>query len=379
MTMHKPRRSRVMRIHISRAFGSLSDKRRCEKLVRAAVTRALHDFDNGSKPCYTIRDKLDDFLGERIAGIDCKPCNARTAALYRRRLMMFDGVFHSATLDAISLEEVKGWMKRRLTKPRRGDSVSGDAVNAEIGALKTFARWAQANGFAPDSLPLLLAPRIQSTGKMAGKNWRPPEAMDMDPLLDIIDAVKAERRDIGLFFQGMLYFNLRPSEAAALKRADLRLPAGGRDGSLKVFRIKTHQPQTLPVPHASFAHGWARECLELARLTLSRVGDGTPLIISITGRSRRNPHGWTTDTLDKATARVCAKLGIKLSRPYIIRHSVISWLDEQPDVAAAAISAHASHLKSTTTDGYKHRKAAHAKPAFVAIESLMKSRYTKTG
>lgn len=373
------KRRRVVHVHFQKACKSLPDERRLRKLAQSAWAQALHKFENGQKPCITIREKLEDFLEERIQGIDCKPCNERTAALYRRRLMMFDKAFHSVPLDAYSREDVIKLMKRRLTKPRRGDTITGDTVNAEVGALKTFARWAQANGLAPDPLPLLLVPRIQSTGKMAGKNWRPPEAMDMDSLLDVIDAIKAVRRDIGLFFQGMLYFNLRPSEAAALKRADLRVPMGGKDGNLKVFRIKTHQHQTLSVPFDSFAHEWVKECMVLARDTFTHVAGGSPLIICISGRSQRNPQGWTTDTLDKATARVCAKLGIRLSRPYIIRHSVISWLDDQPDVAAAAISAHASHLKSTTTDGYKHRKAAHAKPAFAAIERLMKSRYTKTG
>lgn len=379
MPPRKSRRSCVVRLHVSKACNSLSEKRRCEKLVKAAVAQALHDFKHGVKPCCTIREKLDNFLDERTRGIDDKPCNERTAARYRRWLLMFDRAFHSEPLAAITLEMVKDWMKRRLEKPRRGTNVSGDTVNIQISTLKMFSRWAQANGFAPDSLPLLRAPRIQVAGKMPGKNWRPPKVMDAEPLLDIIDAIKEARRDIGLFFQMMFYFNLRPSEAAALRRADLRLPAGGRDGSLKVFRIKTQLQQTVPVMHDSFAHRLVKECLQLARETLETINDNTPLIICLSGRSRRNPHGWMTDTLDKATARVCGRLGLPLSHPYLIRHSIITYLDQQSDVDSASVTAHASHSKSTTTDIYKHHKPEHILPALLAIEKLMESRYTRMG
>ena len=326
------------RLTVSRACSSLSEKRRFLKLALSARAQLYHDFDNGVAPCCSIREKLDKFLQERTLGLTEKNCNEKTAALYRRRLEMLDSVFHSRPINSIQTQEVINWIARRLKKPRRGKHVSRDTVNHEVGALKTFARWAQGKGFAPASLPLLLVPRLEVPGKIAGKNTRPPEVMEINTLIDTIDAIKEVRRDIGLFFYGMLYFNLRPSEAADLRVRDLRLPQADRSGSLKCRRIKTHQRQTFTIEYGSFAHAWMAECLELSTLLRGSPAAGSPLIICIPGRSGRNPGGWTTDSLDKATARVCEKLGIELSRPYIIRHSVISWLNEHPDVSAAAVT-----------------------------------------
>lgn len=348
------------------------------KLALSARAQLYHDFDSGAAPCCSIRGKLDKFLEERTLGLTEDHCNEKTAALYRRRLEMFDRVFHSRPINAIQKEEITKWIGRRLKRPRRGKSVSRDTVNNEIGALKTFARWAQGEGFAPASLPLLLVPRLTVPGKVPGKNMKPPEVMEIHLLMDIIDAVKTVRRDIGLFFYGMLYFNLRPSEAADLKVRDLVLPRDGRPGSLKCRREKTHQKQKFDIENGSFAHAWAEKCLELSTRLRGKPAVGSPLIICIPGRSRRNPGGWTTDTLDKATARACGKLGIELSRPYIIRHSVISWLNDHPDVSAAAVTVHASHLKTTTTDIYRHLNPAQAKSAFTALEQLMKTRDAET-
>ncbi|MCD8139309.1 MAG: hypothetical protein LUE17_05955 [Planctomycetaceae bacterium] len=202
--------------------------------------------------------------------------------------------------------------------------------------------------------------------------------MEIHHLLDIIDAIETARPDMGLFFRGMLLFNLRPSEAAALRRADVRLPTQDRAGTLDCRRIKTHQEQTHAIEYGSVFHRWARECLDLGKRVRKHPPTDSPLIICMTGRCRRNPGGWMTDNLDKATERLCARLGIMLSRPYIIRHSIVSWLDDQPEVPSAAVSAHASHLKLTTTDVYRHRKASQAKPAFNAIEKLILSRDSKT-
>ncbi len=281
----------LMRLHVSKVCDSLSEKRRCQKLVRSAVARALHEFECGASACCTIRERLNDYLAQRAMGLGRKACNEKTAALHRRRLLAFDAAFHSAPIDSISKEDVVAWMKRRLNAPRRGHQVSGDTVNDEVGSLKAFARWTQENNFAPPVLPLLLTPRIQTGGKVAGTNWRPPRVMDIYSLLDIIDRIKAKRRDIGLFFYGMLYYNLRPAEVADLKRADLRLPARGRTGTLEARRIKTRQEVTLPVPEGTPRHEWAVECLALAKQEGRPTADGAPLIICSTGKSRRNPGG----------------------------------------------------------------------------------------
>lgn len=373
----KRRPSSLMRLHVSKVCPSLSEKRRCHKLVKSAVARALHDFEHGAAACCTIREKLNDYLEHRTMGLGRKACNKKTAALHRKRLLAFDRAFHSAPIDSIAMDEVTAWMTRRLTASSRGKRVSGDTVNDEVGTLKAFARWAQHNSFAPATLPLLLTPRIQTRGKVAGKNWRPPVVMEINRLLDIVDRIKALRPDIGLFFYGMLFYNLRPSEVADLKRGDLRPPRRGRSGTLEARRIKTSQEITLPVPEGSVMHAWALECLELAKSKGRSTSVDAPLVICLTGKSRRNPGGWTTDILDQAVKRVCRQLGEKI-RPYLIRHSIVSYMHNHTDLPSGSVSAHAGHAKQTTTDIYSHREVKHALPAFAELEKLVSGRKKQT-
>lgn len=359
------------RRHICCSGLTLAEKRRFEKIMESAIARARDEFARGAKPCQSIRDIIEPFLKYRRAGLGRRPCGPKTAELYRRRLTRFDQAFHSRPLDAIGQEEVENWMLKRLK------NVSGDTVQAEVDALKALARWAIKKGHATANLPLLLADRIQTPGKVAGKNRRPPKIMEITALLDLIDRIEAVRPDIGLFFRGMLHFNIRPKGIADLKCRDLRLPRGGAAGLLDTSRLKGLYDRSLPIEEGSPAHGWALDCWRLAKEHHRPTQGNAPLIICISGRSRRNPGGWTTDTLDKAVDQVCRRLGVDFT-PYIIRHSLITWLQDQPEVSAAAIQAHAGHSKRTTQDIYSHRVARDAESARKAIDKLLKARQRGT-
>lgn len=380
MTLREGKPTRQYRRHICESGLTLAEYRRFKRLMESAIARARDEFALGAEPCPSIRDIAEKYIKYRRAGLGRRPCGEKTAALYRRRLLAFDRAFHSRPLDAISADDVEDWAIRRIEGTGGADPVSGDTVQADIDALKALARWALKKGLIPGgALPLLRADRVQTSGKIAGKNRRPPEIMEINALLDLIDRIKAVRPDIGLVLWGMFYFNIRPAGLLSLRRRELRLPVSGSDGLLDASRLKGLFDRSLPVKEGSPAHDWALECWRLAQAHGRPERGDAPLIICISGRSRRNPGGWTTDTLDKATARVCARLGVKF-RPYMIRHSIITWLQDQPEVSAAAIQAHAAHSKRDTQEIYNHRVARDAAPAFLALDrKLIERRDRQTG
>lgn len=344
---------------------------RFSQFIASLHASGRRDFQNGEKPCITIRDGLERFLVARINGIGKTKCNERTAALYRRRLLAFDRAFHSRPLDAIQAEDVERYMERRLKRPRRGATVSADTVNDEVDALKAFARWAQGKRLAPAALPLLTTQRLVTKGKVAGKNWRAPKIMQIDQLLGVMDRIKAVRQDIGLILYGMLRLNLRPSEVADLKFRDVLFPVGDADGTLTFRRIKTGgQEITMPIVRSSFLHGWVLECMALANRCGRPTTADSPLVICITKGSKYNPGGWSTGVLDKAMERTCRRLHISI-RPYLIRHSITSYLHNQPDMPASAVTMMAGHTKTTTTEIYSHRTGKDALPAWERVEELL--------
>lgn len=357
---------------------TLREYRLAERRVRSVFAKLKDDLRTDVAPCCTIRGKLDEFLDDRTSGFGPKNCNDRSAARLRRRLLMFDKAFHSAPLDAIHHRDVENWMKRRLKKPLRGKSVNRDTVNADVVALKGFAAWAQWKGYAPEVLSLLLAKRFHSPGKLPGKNRKPPKVMNIHLLLDLIDKFKAVRRDVGLFFHGMLLLNLRPSDAADLRMSDVRLPRGDSGGDLTVRRVKTFGEFVVPFESGSVLHRWILECIGLAKGEGRPVTGSAPLIICIGGKSRLRPGGWTTANLDRVAAQLCGECGAKFT-PYLIRHSITSWVIKQPGVGRGAVQAYAGHAKGITTDIYIHVTAADALPARQAVERLIKSRVSKTG
>ncbi len=159
------------RRQINIVFNNKADALRFDLLVDSALAEARRKFTEQITPCCTIRGKLERFLGHSEAGIGRRPCKPSTLLLHRRRLERFDEAFQRKPLDAIDPPRVERYIKKR-----RADGVKSDTIEAELSSLRAFARWAIGSGNAPRDVPLLSVPKLHSTGKLAGKNWRPPRA-----------------------------------------------------------------------------------------------------------------------------------------------------------------------------------------------------------
>ncbi|MDR1519956.1 MAG: hypothetical protein LBU23_07425, partial [Planctomycetota bacterium] len=194
-------------------------------LIESALAKAEQELDQGSKGCCSIHGKLAEFLADSKAGMGRGPDCDKTLALHRKRLGVFDRAFRQRPLDAIGRDELERWMRRRLA-----GGVLPDTVNADVGALKAFARWARKKHYAPEFLPLLNVERMQSRGKLPGKNRKPPVALEIGELKRRLRRLRQEREDVGLFLGCMALLGLRPAEVAALRREDYRPPRGGDCG-----------------------------------------------------------------------------------------------------------------------------------------------------
>lgn len=376
MTVRKVGKSWVATIKCQRAFPRKGQAFRFYALGTAALAR-MEQLGDDESTCCTIRDRLDEFLSDCLEGDDRRACNETTAALHRRRLLHFDRVFHSKRLDAITLAEVKAWRKRRRRTVCNGKRIGRDTVNADLGSLKAFVRWAKGRGYAPAALPLDAVGRLQEPGKIRGMNRKPPTLLGIEQVLDVIARFGEVRRDIALFLEGMFLYVLRPAAVAALRRSDVRLPVRGQPGRLEVVGLKGTPKRSLEIVPGSYGHLWVRECLALGG---EEALGNDPLVICIGGRSRRNPGGWTTATLDRAVARVCRDLAFPFRfRPYQIRHDTIAWAQNFAGMTLAGIAAGAGHETVVTQRFYDHTTASQARPMFAALDGLLGSRKQPPG
>ena len=371
MTIRKRTNSWVVRRNIWKSLPTRKDAEAFALLLESALAEAQRKFDAQVKPCCRIRDRIEDFLSDCAIGLQRRSCNQDTIKLHRKRLLAFDQTFHSKPIDTITREELESWVKRRLRAQPKGRRVLPDTVNSDLVSLRAFAKWAQAKGHAPALLPFLAVGKLRTIGKISGTNRKPPKALEISELLTLVGAIKAVREDVGLLLEGMILFCLRPRALWKLRPCDLKLPVRGASGSLKGIPLKGHHERSLPIFPDSQQHVWAQDCIALSRRKHRRAPrPHDPLIISLTGRSRQNPGGWTTDNLDKTLTRICKMLGVHFTA-YQIRHSVISWLHQNPGMSPAATQAAAAHSSITTQDIYGKRHGREAVPAFHALSDLV--------
>lgn len=367
MTVFKRGKSWVARRDFQKHFKSRGDAQKFSVILESTLMEALRKFEARVKPCCRIRDKLAEFLRDCKAGMGRRPCSQSTLDRHKKRLLMFDSVFHSRPLDAVTREEVAAWMARRLKSGKHGKPIDAGTVNADMISLKSFARWAQSKGYAPPALAFMVVPKLRVKGLIAGTNRKPPRALEMGELLCSIAMVKAVREDIGLLLEGMVLFCLRPHGLWNLRRGDLKLPENGEPGRLRCMGLKGFHERELSIQPGSEQHAWAESCIKLFKETHRRLPRGNePLLVNTRPRGRNKISGWTTANLDNALARVCGTLGIKFT-PYQIRHSVISWLHQNPGISPAATQTAAAHASVTTQDVYGKRRGSEAIPAYDAL------------
>ncbi|MCD8141154.1 MAG: hypothetical protein LUE17_15530 [Planctomycetaceae bacterium] len=114
-----------------------------------------------------------------------------------------------------------------------------------------------------------------------------------------------------------------------------------------------------------------KECIALPKTLRRRAPrPDDALIPAKAGRSKATGGGWTTSGLDMVVARFCRQVGVVFT-PYQIRHSVISWLQQNPGMSSATVQAVAAHASVTTQDAYGKRHGLEAVPAFQALSDLM--------
>lgn len=356
---------------------SRKDAEAFSRLLESAVAEAARKHEFSIKPCCVIRDKLDEFLSDSELGLRRRPCGGDTLALHKKRLLAFDRAFHSRPIDAISLEDLEGWIRRRAKTRGRTGRIKADTVNADLVSLRAFGRWAMAKGYAPAALPFMAVGKLRAKGKVGGFNQRPPKALEMGELLAVIERIAAEREDVGLLLKGMALFCLRPRALCLLRRVDLKLPKGGHPGSLTCAGLKGGHERQLPIVPGSEQHTWAKSCIALFRRVRNRSPKGhEPLLFNLTGRRGASGRGWNTAGFDRVLSHVCSKLEIAFTA-YQARHSVISWLQKTPGMSAAATQAAAAHSNVNTQNIYGRRHARDAVPAFIALSDLV-AKHRKT-
>ncbi len=364
MAVRGPKGRLRVKLQVNWRVRDKADGIRLNALAVSALAEARRRFREGKVGCCSCRNRLDRFLEESLIGLDRRKIKSKTAERHRRRLLAFDRFFQGKPLDAIGSERLERYIKTRLGE------VGADTVNAELVSLRAYARWAQRKKYAPDILPILSVGRLHVPGKLPGRNRKPPEAIGMGEMFDIIRTVGETRPDIRLFLLGMAHFGLRPESVCAFRREHAKPPRGKEAGRLFAKGLKGELDEWITIPPGSLRAEWLRACLALGRRA-GLAGPRAPLVPRLSKKPGRIPGAWTTGALDMALGRLCRKLAIRFV-PYTIRHSCMTYLKRCEGISSAASQRYAKHMRVETQNAYDHLLGLEAEPAYERMERAMR-------
>ncbi len=333
---------------------------RASRILASKIAEARRLVREGTAPCCSIGDKMDEFLSDAAAGLGRRRRGYETLKRHRRRLDMFNKAFQRKPIDAIERKQVERWIKRRLAT-----GVTADTVKIDLASLYAFARWARKKQYAPARLPLLDVEKLHTEEKMPGTNQKRPKVLETGELKRVIKKIEEVRPDMALFLKGMVFWGRRPAAVASPRREDATLPFAKDRGRIRFPPLKGGSEEIFSIFPGTKHEEWTRECLAFGQ----EYGCGdprSPLVPCIGSRSRKCPGGWTTQSFDMALSRLLKKLRIDITA-YVVRHSCMTFLSRQEGVTPASIQKFASHRRSGTKDNYIHLTNADAEIAFQRI------------
>ena len=366
-----------VRVDTRRTIDTPEDAKRLDGLIEQAVDKALREFEQGSNPCPTILESLDDFLAHQEALRSNKP---RTLAAHNRRLKRFAAELSNGkgdiSVDMIRREAVVEWICRRLSeKGHKGKynpshQVSKTTINNDIKTLKQYALWCVDRNYTSGAVDVLTVPMLRIQGKI--KDRFPPEILPRYVFRNIVSRIRKEAPHIEIVLRGMLLLGARPEALFRMKWADVVLPTNIMPGRISLQALKDGMPANIPV-----APGSAKEMLlKEARTIYKRFhgrwpGKTRPVFPTVRGRSKRRPGGWTTDIFDRAVHSVCERLGLERRFvPYFVRHFAITYLATS-GLSTAEVQHYAGHMRAATQEPYRHTSSEVAAPALAAMEEFV--------
>lgn len=361
-----------VRREVRRRFASEDEAERFRGLVDEAMSWAAQRFDDGEAPCISIGAGLAAFLRDQR---EVRANASSTLADYRRRLTRFDEDFGGLPLSLITREQVKAWRSRRLAergKSRQHDAarptISRQVVNAEIGMLQRFGRWAIGEGLAPAGLELLHVERLCVPGLVRRGNRHVPSALPARRLRAYLgDLDRGGYRYLADLLRAMALTGLRPAALVQLDWGDITWPQGREPGELRVAGLKGNPGGAVPLLRDATLETVLQRQREWLRAQGRSVAQGARVFQSARGRR----PGWTVSGFGHALRHASRRVGWEGVTAYVVRHSAVSWLQQQPGVSLAVVQAYARHLRVATQEVYSHRSGAEAEPAYAAVERLV--------
>lgn len=229
-------------------------------------------------------------------------------------------------------EEVTADDCRTYAQKRFDDGIAPATVNTELSRLRHCFRWAQDN---------------RKVG-LCNKIWTPPKGKPRDVKLDraeaiaLMDAAKRGDPHISVFVAILFCTGARHHAITELQWDRIDFEAGTID-----FNVDTdHNPMS-----KSYKKGRAKVLMSrVAREALIQayIGRQTDYVIEHGGKPVRDCRGGFANAVKRAgiTKRVT---------PHTIRHTVVSWLQDRPDIMTRHTSQLVGHAdERTTTIHYTH-------------------------
>lgn len=346
---------KVARVEFKKTFQGSSAEREARvwgQRIKSLVKSFNRNYEIGLSDSATIREAMPRFLKYKSKVDKLKP---ETISVYENVLIGFaqqlsDGA-GDLPLECIDQKMLDEWMIVRC------ESAGNSTIHREVGVLKTFGRWCMGRQLC-GALPVAhcLTPRPQSPD---------PRFMDMSDLFELLRKIAKTHPHVALPLECMLRLGVRPAAVCALKWGKVKLPGREHSGTAWFKTLKKGEPSICEI----FAGGPMHKNLKRSkRIIENRRGLDVRKSFPVYFKSK-GAYSWTVKSLGRAAADAARKHGVDDFTPYVIRHSVATYL-KQRGLSAVDIQHFMSHKSTKPQEKYDHTSAVDARNAFAIMQGV---------
>ena len=322
--------------------------------LKAATKKVREEVFVYPRGCL-IKDHIPEFLRELRMGIGRRRaiCTA-THKQYGVKLGTISDYF-TQSVDSITDTDIARFLEAYSQK-------SATYRNELVRTLHMFISWAHKKKLCAEPKWSVADVKLPLMNRLKGK-YTEPRVLSRGTWGTLFTLLEEKNKAILLFMRGMQLFGLRPAGVCKLNWGDVREPSVAGNGYLKLPVLKCGDPVLIPVQWDGKRHRWLLDCLALFKKEKNTIRKTDPLLIHPRKEHRdRGVRRWTSAILDreflrflklKEVAKRVAVGNVRLT-PYVLRHSILTWLAENEQTSSADRQAYAGHKRVTTQDVYIH-------------------------
>ena len=340
-----------VRVVKAKVFKDREVAKKYDASLRQAVYKADQDFMRGIVHSAVINwEKIEEFIEYRRINDRLTPATLQN---YRQRLMALLEIMGRETLQDITREDIFLVKKELSDRPGKNRShqksvgLSPDTINQYLQVLRQYIEWArnvryEVQGMLPCETALT---PVRTREKIAGGRYV-PEVLYPEQIKELLQVLRSYNLYVWAMMVAVWCTARRPCQLAQICWRDYTAPLLTESGVLRIVGGKGGPAGSIPVRYGGMLHRVISELEEEQQ----KIRLGGWLFCTPSGNM------WQISYLGNRFKRaVRDSEEYCWVRPYVVKHSAITYMQECDGITPAMVQKQAGHTRITSQEAYTHR------------------------